>query len=136
MKISSKEVKTQSKVANFESNLSKNQTTKDRVNPDSENVKKSEKSATGSGTTIERVTPNFSVKKVDVNQDLLLSEDDESDDDQILSPTKSFKGKNSIFTKFMISNFKPPQILEQLWEPKVDYKDFRTTRDQNSTNCH
>ena len=100
-------------MANFESNLSKNQTTKDRVNPDCENVKKSEKSATGSGTTIERVTPNFSVKKVDVNQDLLLSEDDESDDDQILSPTKSFKGKNSIFAKFMISNFKRSQI----WEP-------------------
>ena len=96
------------------------------MNPDSENVKKSEKSATGSGTTIERVTPNFSVKKVDVNQDLLLSEDDESDDDQILSPTKSFKGKNSIFAKFMMSNFKPPKIWERPWEPKLDYKDFRT----------
>ena len=94
LKNSSKEVKIQSKVSNFETNLSKNQTTKDRVNPESENVKKCEKSATGSGTNIQRVTPNFSVKKVDVNQDLLLSEDEDSDDDQILSPTKSFKGKN------------------------------------------
>jgi len=91
---SSKEVKTQSKVANFASNLNKNQVSKDREKADSERVEKNGL-AKGSGSTSEQAMPNFSGKDIDVNQDLLLSDDEDSEDDQILSPTKSFKRKRN-----------------------------------------
>ena len=67
-----------------------------RLNPKNKRKRNTAESFDGSGDTIDKTNPVdkkcFSVKKIDVNQDLMLSDED-SEDDQKFSPTKSFKVK-------------------------------------------
>ena len=71
-----------------------------RLNPKNKGKRNTAESFDGSGDNIDKnpVDKNlvdkkcFSVKKIDVNQDLMLSDED-SEDDQKFSPTKSFKVK-------------------------------------------
>ena len=69
-----------------------------RLNPKNKGKRNTAESHDGSGDTIGKTNPvdkkSFSVKTIDVNQDLMLSDEDEdSEDDQKFSPTKSFKVK-------------------------------------------
>ena len=69
-----------------------------RLNPKNKGKRNTAESYDGSGDTIGKTNPvdkkSFSVKTIDVNQDLMLSDEDEdSEDDQKFSPTKSFKVK-------------------------------------------
>ena len=74
-----------------------------RLNPKNKGKRNTAESSHGSGDTIDKTNPVgknpvdnkcFSVKTIDVNQDLLLSDEDEdSEADQNCSPTKSFKGE-------------------------------------------
>ena len=69
-----------------------------RLNPQNKGKRNTAESYDGSGDTIGKTNPvdkkSFSVKTIDVNQDLMLSDEDEdSEDDQKFSPTKSFKVK-------------------------------------------
>ena len=76
-----------------------------RLNPKNKCKRNTAESSDGSGDTIDKTNPVdknpvdkkcFSVKTIDVNQDLMLSDEDEdSEDDQKFSPTKSFKAKRN-----------------------------------------
>ena len=76
-----------------------------RLNPKNKRKRNTAESFDGSGDTIDKTNPVdknpvdkkcFSVKTIDVNQDLMLSDEDEdSEDDQKFSPTKSFKAKRN-----------------------------------------
>ena len=76
-----------------------------RLNPKNKGKRNTAESYDGSGDTIDKKNPVdknpvdkkcFSVKTIDVNQDLMLSDEDEdSEDDQKFSPTKSFKAKRN-----------------------------------------
>ena len=71
-----------------------------RLNPKNKGKRNTAESSDGSGDTIDKTNPVdkkcFSVKTIDVNQDLMLSDEDEdSEDDQKFSPTKSFKAKRN-----------------------------------------
>ena len=71
-----------------------------RLNPKNKGKRNTAESSHGSGDTIDKTNPVdkkcFSVKTIDVNQDLMLSDEDEdSEDDQKFSPTKSFKAKRN-----------------------------------------
>ena len=66
-----------------------------RLNPQNKGKRNTAESFDGSGDNIDKNPVDkkcFSVKKIDVNQDLMLSDED-SEDDQKFSPTKSFKVK-------------------------------------------
>jgi hypothetical protein len=76
-----------------------------RLNPKNKGKRNTAESSDGSGDTIDKTNPvdknpvdkkKISVKKIDVNQDLMLSDEDEdSEEDQKFSPTKSFKAKRN-----------------------------------------